>query len=348
MKIALLGNQRPELSGGMIMVALIGNALRRLGHDAIVIADSPAPEWLPVEVSWETHPEPAAALDGSVNAVLTGWPGVEPALAAGVPVVAQLCVGYEPHLWPSAAARLEAVYRLPTEKLVIAPHLQETLQRELGVASTVVGAPIELSWFGPSPQLPRAEHPRVLTVGPEPAGPLAPVPFKGIATVLEAVARARSAGAELELVRLAPSSDELADSPEIDELRIGVHPRKVPEIYRSCEIYVSGSTAAEGLGMPAVEAAASGLAGVLPAIPSYLGIEGIDRTALFYEPGDAEAAGEHMQRLLGDRDLRESLGRAGPSLDLGRRFDPLEVARRIAERLTHAAARDRGARATRS
>lgn len=334
MRVALLGTQRPELSGGMIMVVLICHALRRLGHEAYVIADRPEPAWLPVEVPWETADEPATRLDGSVDAVLTGWPGIEPALAAGAPLVAQLCVGYEPHLWPAAAARFEAIYRLPTVKLVIAPHLQSTLERELGVASTVVGAPVELGWFGPRADGEARPHPpRVLTVGPEPEGPLAPIPFKGIATVLEAVGRARASGAELELVRLVPTRDRLSDSPEIDEQHFGIPPRDVPPIYRSCEVYVSGSTPAEGLGMPAVEAAASGLAGVLPAIPSYLGIAGLERAALFYEPGDAEDAGAQLRQLLDDDDARARLRAAGPELGLERQFDPLAVGRRIAARL---------------
>lgn len=338
MRIALLGTQRPELSGGMIMVVLIGEALRRLGHDAIVIADRPAPDWLPVEVPWETSERPADELGDGFDAVLTGWPGVEPALAAGAPVVAQLCVGYEPHLWPAAAERLEAVYRQPTVKLVIAPHLQRTLERELGIGSTVIGAPVQLDWFGPSAKPARTSGPpRVLTVGPELEGPLAPVPFKGIASVLEAVSRARNEGSELELVRLVPAPDRLSESAEIDEQHFGVEPRSVPPIYRSCEVYLSGSTPAEGLGMPAVEAAASGVAGVLPAIPSYLGIDGLDRAALFYEPGDAEAAAAQLQRLLEDRDLLERLRRAGPGLGLAERFDPLAVARRVVAALEAAA-----------
>ena len=334
MRIALLGTQRPELSGGMIMVMLIGEALRRLGHEASVLANRPPPEWAPVEVPWRVVDDPVAALDDSVEAVITGWPDVEAAVEAGVPIVAQLCVGYEPHLWPDAAERLEAIYRLPALKLVIAPHLQRTLERELGVGSVVVGAPIELSWFGPSQAAAeRSGPPRILTVGPEPDGPLAPVPFKGIAQVVETVERLRATGEEVELVRLVPVEDPLAGSPVFDEVHLGVDPRRVPEIYRSCDIYLSGSTPAEGLGMPAVEAAASGLAGVLPSIPSYLGIDGLEEAALFYEPGDTEAAAASLGRLLADPELLGRLRSAGPRLGLGEQFDPLEVGRRIAAAL---------------
>lgn len=329
MKIAFLGTHRPHLSGGMVMVLLLVDGLRRLGHQVRVVADQPPPEWAPVEVRWETAPAPATLLEGD-EAVVTGMHGIRMALESGASVVGHLCVGYEPHLWPAAREQCEAIYRLPAVKLVIAPHLQRTLRSELGVDSVVIGAPVALRWFEGT----RAGDPdgalRVLTVGPEPVGPLAPVPFKGIASVLEAVRAARSDGHELELVRMLPAEDPLIGAPGIDELHLGLEPRAVPKVMASCQIYISGSTAAEGLGMPAVEAATAGLAGVLPAIPSYRDVDGLDRAALFYPPGDARAAADALGRLLRDRGLRSELAAAGPELDLPKRFDPLLAAERLA------------------
>lgn len=333
----MLGTQRPEMSGGMIMVLLLGDALRRLGHDASVVASAPRPDWAPVDVPWEQAPGNPAEAIGEVDAVLSGWSGIEPALTSGAPVVGQLVTGYEPHLWPGARERIEAIYRLPTIKLVIAPHLKRTIERELGLEATVIGAPIELSWFSP-PDADPAGPPRILTVGPEPEGPLAPVPFKGIASVLDIVDGVRAQGRNLELVRLVPYADPLVDAPVVDERHVGVDPRGTPAIYRSCQIYLSASTPAEGLGMPAVEAASSGLAGVLPAIPSYLDIEGLDRAALFYEPGDRAGAASQLARLLNDPELLAQLRQAGPLLGLREQFSPLQVARRTVAAIEAAAA----------
>jgi glycosyltransferase involved in cell wall biosynthesis len=330
MKIVMLGTLRPEMSGGMIMVFLIGDALRRLGHDARVVASAPRPAWAPVDVPWDqVSSDATSAAIGQADAVLSGWSGIEPALASGAPVVGQLVTGYEPHLWPTARELLERVYRLPTIKLVIAPHLKRTIKREMGLEATVIGAPIELSWFSP-PAADPPGAPRILTVGPEPEGPMAPVPFKGIARVFDIVDRVRAEGRDPELVRLVPYADPLIDSPTVDERHVGVEPRATAAIYRSCQIYLSGSTPAEGLGMPAVEAASSGLAGVLPAIPSYLDIEGLDRAALFYEPGDRAGAAAQLARLLDDPELLSQLRREGPLLGLREQFSPLEVARRAA------------------
>jgi glycosyltransferase involved in cell wall biosynthesis len=335
MKIVVLGTKAPALSGGMMMVILIVDALRELGHDAHVIADDAPPAWAPIEVPWQVAEDPVSRL-GSADAVLTGFAGVEPALAAGAEVVGHLCVGYEPHLWPHATEKLERVYRLPTVKLVIAPHLRRTLRREAGVESVVVGPPIDLRPFEPGPS--SAGAPRVLSVGSDPEGAFAPVPFKGIATVLEIAAAAREGGHALELVRLMPRYDGLAEDAAVDEFHVGIEPAAVPAIYRSCDIYLGGSTAAEGFGMPAVEAAAAGLAGVLPAIPSFSEIEGLDQAALFYAPGDREEALAQLTRVLEDAELRGRLAAAGPRLGLAERYAPRGVAERIAAALADARA----------
>ena len=338
MRIVLLGTQRPELSGGMITVLLIVDALRRLGHDAEVVADSAPPDWAPIDVPWRSAENPQELL-GEADAVISGWSGVETALAAGAETVGHMCAGFEPHLWPDASERFEAIYRLPTVKLVVAPHLRETIRAEYGIEATVIGQPIDLSWFSPRSDGRSPESPlRVVTVGPEPSGPLAPVPFKGIRTVLEIVALAREQGAPIELVRVVPRRDELSGAEGIDEQHIGVPPRDVAAIYRSCDVYLSASTAAEAFGMPAVEAAASGIASVLPAIPSYRGIYGLDRAALFYEPGDAAAAAGMLARLAGDEQVRARLGRTGAELDLQSQFDPLGVAHRLVAALESASA----------
>lgn len=328
----MLGIVDPRLSGGTISFLAIGDALLQLGHEVEMISRHEPPKWASFEVPWQRAEDTRSALDPSVDAVLTGCTGIESALESGVGTVGHLCFGYEPHLWPSEKEWVAHLYHLPAQKLVIAEHLQRTLEREEGIESVVIGTPIPLGHFAAERSGAREEagrRKRVLTVGPEPRTPLAPVPFKGIAHVLEIVARARRAGAELDLVRLTPYGDELSSSEEIDELHTGVEPTLTPQIYRSCDVYLSASTPAEGLGMPAVEAACSGLAGVLPTIPSYLGIDGLDQAALFYPAGDLDAAADQLRRLLADPELLSRLGEAGPTLRFERQFDPLAVAGRI-------------------
>lgn len=339
MRIAFGGPGAPQLSGGMIMTFMVGNSLLDLGHEVEYLTEEEFDLWSEVRVPHRRGSIGRSEDLEGVDAVITGAWGVEAALEAGAPVVAHLCLGYEPHLWPSRREHYERIYSLPSLKLVIAPHLRETMRRDLGVEATFVGAPVDLEPFTPATGrepgslAAPAGPPRVLTVGPEPSGPFAPVPFKGIADVLEIVRRARSAGGELELVRLTPREDELTDAPEIDELHVGIEPPGVPEIYRGCDIYLGASTPAEALGMPAVEAACAGLALVLPEIPSFLEIEELRDCALFYPAGDVAAAVEQLGRLLTEPRLRGRLAGAADRRALIDRHHSDAVAARTAKAL---------------
>ena len=339
MKLLFGGQGAIGLSGGMIMVALLMRAAQEQGHDVLTLTAEPAPEWwpdeLPVRVGGfgdlEAPDDPA-----SFDAVVTGLEAVEAALAAGFPVVVQLCAGFEPDLWPEARARFEGMYRQPTLKAVIAPHIQRSIEREFGLRSEVIGSPLDLSSFSPASGHAGAapagagDRPlRVLTVGPEPTEGYAPVPFKGIANVLEIMRRVRERGHELELVRLTPYADSLNDSEQLDEVHVGVEPARVPEIYRSCDVYLGASTAAEGLGMPPFEAACSGLASVIPAIPSYLDVPALERCALLYPPGNLDQAAAELERLSEDRALLARLAAAGPRCGFRELFDPAAVATRL-------------------
>lgn len=330
MRIAFAGRGEAKLSGGMIMAVLIGNEMQRQGHEPVYLTERPAADWTGVEFPHRPGSVDRAEDLAGLDAVITGWDCVGPALEAGVPVVAHLCAGYEPDLWPARRAELEAAYRLPTLKLVIAPHLRDRLREDLGLDSVVVGAPVNLEAFHPRSVPPRGEGAplRVLTVGPEPDGPFAPVPFKGIAQVLEIVERARDAGADLELVRLTPKEDRFVGSEVVDELHVGVPPASVPEIYRSCDVYLGASTRAEGLGMPALEAACSGLALILPEIPSFAEIDELRRGARLYPAGATDAAADRLVRLAGEQ--RRAAGAATPfdREQLIARFAPAAVAKR--------------------
>ena len=348
MRIVYLGNAEPSLSGGMISVLLTVDALRALGHDASVVATQPAPGWAPVSVPWTVaEGRPPPWLEGA-DAVVTGMSGVEDALRTGAAVVGHLCAGYEKHLWPWLAEQVEYVYRLPTVKMVVAPHLQRTLRDDVGVDSFFVGTSLDASWFRrrgsrtaggrrtAGARRTRGGPLRVLSVGADPGGRFAPVPFKGIANVIEVVRRLRDRGHDVELVRLAPRADPSMRSELVDERHVAVLPREVPAVYHSCDIYLSASTEAEGLGKPAIEAAMSGLASVLPAIPPYEDIPDLAEAALLYPPGDLDEATRQMERLLADRELRERLQEAGPGLEIDHLFSPAAVAGRVVAALGQA------------
>jgi glycosyltransferase involved in cell wall biosynthesis len=334
----LYGGSGPvRLAGGTLMAIELMRGVRALGHDAVALAETPPEAWWPDELPLIVGDFGSVDID-AYDAVITGAYGVEPALASGARTVVQFVAGYEPDLWPRLRDRFERIYRRPTVKAVIEPHIQRSIERDFGLPSVVVGSPIDLSRFsaGSAPAGARIGPPRVLTVGPEPDTPFAPIPFKGIGELIKIVREARAAGAELELVRLTPFSDSLAGSDQIDELHVGTEPDRVPELYRSCDLYLGASTPAEGLGMPPFEAACAGVPSLIPAIPSFRETPGLERCARFYPPGDRAAAARALRELLADRELREQLGAEGPRAGFERHFDGVAVAERLANAIVAA------------
>jgi glycosyltransferase involved in cell wall biosynthesis len=332
MKVIFAGRGAVRLSGGSLMAMLIAEGFVELGHEVRVFTEG-EPPWMPFNL-----PIVGGSIDSRedlrwADAVVTGPDGVEAALDSGVGVVGQLCTGYEPHLWPRLRAKYEALYRLPAVKLVIAEHLRKSLRSELDVDAVVIGAPVELARFRAEERASNPASHRVLLVGPEPNGPFAPVPFKGIGRALEIVAEARRVGCDLEVVRLTPIDDPLRDHPEVDETHIAVAPAEVPDVYRSCDVYLGASTPAEGFGMPAVEAAVSGLAGVLPTIPSFLEIPNLGTAAEFYPAGDVRAGARVLAGLLADPERLRARQLAGPRAGLEEHFSPRRVAARAAAAL---------------
>ena len=345
MRIVFYSGKDPvRLSGGMIVVCLLVDSLRRMGHDATAMVREPPPGWVPAGVDWTVSQDDPTAELASADAVVVGMWNVEEALATGAPRVAQMVAGNDMALWPSIHERLASIYSRPTTKLVITDHLRRALLVDPGVEAVTIGTPIDLEAFGPRRWRRRGSGPpRVLSVGADLEGIYAPLPFKGIATQMELVKRAREAGDLFEFVRMAPRADRYMDSDLIDRKLIGFdlgsrnsrdfgweeHRRNVARVYRESDIYLSCSTEQEGLGIPAIEAAVSGVASVLPRIPSYAEIPELEQCALLHEPGDTEEALHNLRRLIADRDLRRKLGRAGPNLGLKERFDPDSVARRL-------------------
>lgn len=327
-----------------MLVCLLVDSLRQLGHDATMMVGEPPPRWVPKGVDWTLTPEHPSRQLRHADAVVVGIWNVEEALSWGGPQVAHLIAGNEIALWPDKRELITSIYRQQTTKLVIADHLREELLADPGISATTIGTPIDLRAFQARGwRRPTAREVRILSVGADLNGPLAPLPFKGIAAQMEIIERARQDGDRFKFVRMSPRPDRHMSSELVDQQLIGFnlgrkpsrsfgwleHRRNVARVYRSSDIYLSCSTKLEALGIPAIEAAAAGIPSVLPRIPSYAEIPELERCALFFEPGDLDEALRLLQTLIRDQGLRRRLGRAGERLGIERRFEPAEVARHL-------------------
>ena len=176
----------------------------------------------------------------------------------------------------------------------------------------------------------------IVTVGVDPGqfrplGDVTPVPgrlmttasadvaMKGLAYLLEALAKLRTENPALHLVVIGRPKDDSAASRLIDRLELagsvefvsGVPDERIVELYNEAQLAVVPSLY-EGFSLPAVEAMSCGVPLVATtggALPEVTGAHG--ETCLQVPPGDAEALAARIGWALAQPDLRATVGAAG-------------------------------------
>jgi glycosyltransferase involved in cell wall biosynthesis len=149
---------------------------------------------------------------------------------------------------------------------------------------------------------------------------------KGLAFLLEAIARVRQTRPDVELVVIGkPKADgptpALLRRLDIDDavrFVTGVSEERLIALYNEAEVAVVPSLY-EGFSLPAVEAMSCGTALVATtggALPEVVGPHG--ETVLLAPPGNAEALAQRIEEALGDSELRARLGAKGREWVLGR------------------------------
>ena len=223
-----------------------------------------------------------------------------------------LCQCYEA-LWDGIGSRrdeIEAVYRLPTRKLAVSPHLVELLAARHGVVADWIPQPFEPELFRP-PAQERVDDGRlrVLIVGPW------DLPIKGVEWGLEALRPLRDEG-WLDLVRLSLDVHpaELAFWPDADR-RVNVAPAAAPEVYAGADAYVG--LCERGRGIRPARARSDGVRAPLRAHRHRVRCERLDpagAASLRVPRGDAAALRAAVRRLRDDAALRRRLGAAGRAI----------------------------------
>ncbi|MER6676060.1 glycosyltransferase family 4 protein [Streptomyces sp. NPDC000983] len=206
------------------------------------------------------------------------------------------------------ARRLPSVLTVSgTSRSEIVEHLGV---REERVHVVHIGADTDL--FSPDPSVARIPG-RIVTTSS------ADVPLKGLVFLVEALAKVRTEhpDAHLVVVGKKPAEGPVAQAVEryglegcVDFVK-GISDAELVDLVRSAEVACVPSLY-EGFSLPAAEAMATGtplVATTGGAIPEVAGADG--ETCLAVPTGDAGALAAALSRLLGDRGLRERLGRAG-------------------------------------
>jgi glycosyltransferase involved in cell wall biosynthesis len=314
-----------DLSGGVRVALAQADALIARGHHVTIATKGLPLQWRASRAEWQ-YVSDFREIDTSAHDFLiaTFWTTVRPALeVAGPQKTVHLCQGYEGDFTAYQSIRevIEGTYRLPIPKLVVSPHLVETLSR-FSTDVTWIGQIVDDDFFRPGS--PANNQPqRVLLAG------ASQLDMKGIDVGYAAIAHARWQGASFDLVRVSawvPSQEEPLTE-HVQEFHVGLSTHEMVAMMHSCDLFLGPNRRDEGFGLPAAEALASGLPAVLTRIPSFLAFDAKDDFALFADEEDGEGLGDHLVELLSDGELRGTLRRRGR--DVAEQFRAANCAARI-------------------
>lgn len=247
-----------ELHGGNRVPMDQAAELRRRGYKVEIWSPSASPKWHKMPVKYVQADIFSGELPSADICVATFWTTVEPAFNSGAARVFHLCQGFE-GIHPENRNQLpliDAAYSMPTEKLVISPHLADILRERYGISAQFIGTGIDLTLFQPGAENEPTEVMRIGVVGSYGVRP------KGVREVLEGLRRARGQGMDFEVWRAS------AIPCVTDEVSLGLQSRfftkltteEMVTFYRSVDCLIHGSWNEEGFGLPPLEAAACGCA----------------------------------------------------------------------------------------
>jgi len=199
--------------------------------------------------------------------------------------------------------------------LTVSENSMADIHRDHGVPLErmhVVPVGVDPELFTPLPHIERVPGRLVTTAS-------ADVTMKGLAFLLEALAKLRTEREHVHLTVIGRKKEGGASARKIDELGLadcvefitGVPDQRIVELYAEAELAVVPSLY-EGFSLPAIEAMSCGVPLVATtggALPEVVGAD--DETALLVPPGDAEALAARIGGALDDPALRARVGASG-------------------------------------
>ena len=224
--------------------------------------------------------------------------------------------------WYGFLGMQERVARRITRHITVSESSKRDIAAQMDIPAEhlhVVPIGVDPRAFRPVPGVDRVPG-RIMTTAS------ADVPIKGLAHLLEALAKVRTEREDAHLVVIGKMKGKSAIPALIDRLGLagsvtnvaGASTERIVELYAEAEVAAVPSLY-EGFSLPAVEAMACGVPVVATtggALPEVVGRDG--ETGLLVPPRDPGALAAALLRALGDADLRARLGSAGRARVLDR------------------------------
>jgi glycosyltransferase involved in cell wall biosynthesis len=210
--------------------------------------------------------------------------------------------------------QIDVVRQMP-RVLTVSESSRHDIVEQMGVSADrlhVVPVGMDPDVFGPRPAIGRVPGRLVTTASSD-------VPMKGLAPLLESLAKVRAERNDAHLVVIGKPKGKSKIPALIERLGLagavefvsGITTERVVELYAEAEVACVPSLY-EGFSLPAVEAMACGVPVVGTtggAVPEVIGRDG--ETGLLVPPGDPDALSVALLRALGDPELRARIGAAG-------------------------------------
>jgi glycosyltransferase involved in cell wall biosynthesis len=321
-----------RLSGGVRALLEYANRLNRMGHDVGILLFAEPHKWYrfdkklkslgkkPVDlnpkfIDWFDNHVPITRLPFNDKAffppadvlVASAWQTAQ--FAATIPDSAGKKFYFIQHyesLWTRDKERAEKTYRLPFQKIVISSWLKQILADNYQQEANLLVTPVDNNLFFSEEKIWNTP-PRVCLLHHD-------YDWKGYKEGIAAIKKVRSLKRNVELVVFGEKLKDPGDLFEHAGFEFEYHYRptgdQVAKIFSSCDIYICPSWH-EGLGMPAMEAMATGCA-VVTTDTGGSQDYAIDReTALVSPPRDVEALAKNLIAVLDDNQLMARLAKNG-------------------------------------
>jgi glycosyltransferase involved in cell wall biosynthesis len=290
------------------------NGLAVKGHDVSYLALANQ-NWfnLKVPVTVCKNPQDLQNAIPESDIVVATWCATAPIVDSikgvkGVP--AYYCQHHEPIFFftPEEQKFVESTYRLNTNYIVNSPWLQQILKEKYGQESTLIVPGVDSHVFTKNPTLNSKEMPKSETDAPLKILAFASMtPFKGFYdTVLPAFNFVhRALGKKVEF-HIYGNLDPSIKYPVPIFSHNNLTDPQLAELYRSCDLFVSGSWA-ESSPLPHLESMASGL----PVVCTEYGTEHYGEALVRVKPRAPRLLGETILQVLENVELRTKMSVLG-------------------------------------